>query len=62
MEDDADTIRRRMALYRRYLAEGVSEALAVIYTRYIVIAEAELADLERHKARSSGTQGTAERH
>ncbi|HVM79924.1 MAG TPA: hypothetical protein VMU06_12965 [Stellaceae bacterium] len=62
MEDDPDTIRRRMALYRYYLAEGVSEALAAIYTRYIVIAEAELADLEGHKASGNGTQGTAERH
>ncbi len=49
MEDRADAIRRRIALYRRYLAEGVDTALAEAYTTYIVAGEAELAKLDKER-------------
>jgi hypothetical protein len=45
MDDHADRLRRRVALYRRYLAEGVSAELAVVYLREIAEAEAELAGM-----------------
>lgn len=42
MDDRADTLRRRVALYRSYLAEGVSAGLAIVYL--CEIAEAEAGD------------------
>ncbi len=51
MKDRAETLRRRIALYRRYLSEGVDAELAQWYLRQIVEAEAELANLEGEKRR-----------
>jgi hypothetical protein len=45
MDDRADMLRHRVALYRRYLAEGVSAELAIVYLREIAEAEAELAGI-----------------
>ncbi len=42
MDNRADTLRRRIGLYRTYLVEGVSAELAEIFLREIVEAEAEL--------------------
>jgi hypothetical protein len=43
MENDrAGLLRRRIALYRRYLREGVNGGLALEYLRQIVEDEAEL--------------------
>jgi hypothetical protein len=36
---------RRVALYRRYLGEGVSAELAIVYLREIAEVEAELAGM-----------------
>lgn len=46
MEDRAEILRRRIALYRRYLREGVNTALAAEYLRQIADDEAELAEIE----------------
>jgi hypothetical protein len=46
MKGRAEILRRQMALYRRYLAEGVHADLARQYLAYIVTAEAELAEIE----------------
>lgn len=40
-------LRRRIALYRRYLSEGVDAELARIYLHEIAVAEAELARHEK---------------
>ena len=45
-------LRHRIALYRRYLSEGVDAALAVEYLRQIAEDEADLAAIEAGKARS----------
>ena len=45
MDARADMLRHRVALYRRYLAEGVSAELAIVYLREIAEAEAELAGM-----------------
>jgi hypothetical protein len=42
MDDPADTLRRRIALYRTYLAEGVDSELAAILLYEIVEAENKL--------------------
>jgi hypothetical protein len=47
MEIQADALRRRIALYRRYLSEGVDAALAEIYLREIKEAQQALAELSR---------------
>lgn len=47
MEGTAETLRRRIALYRRYLREGVDSALAAEYLTAIAADEAALAELER---------------
>jgi hypothetical protein len=47
VDERADLLRQRIALYRRYLAEGVDGELARRYLREIVEAEAELADIEK---------------
>ena len=47
MEKRAETLRRRLALCRRYLAEGVDTEFARKYLSEIASAEAELARLEK---------------
>jgi hypothetical protein len=47
MSEPADTLRRRIALYRNYLAEGVDADLARQYLRDITHMEAELAQMEK---------------
>jgi len=47
LEDDrAELLRRRIALYRRYLGEGIEGALALDYLRQIAKDEAELNRIE----------------
>ena len=46
MDDRAQSLRRRIAVHRRYLAEGVDEALAAEYRRQIAEDQAELERLE----------------
>ena len=46
MKERAEMLRRRTALYRRYLREGVDAALAGEYLRQIRDDEAELATIE----------------
>lgn len=43
----ADELRRKLALYRGYLAKGVEAELASIYLREIARLKAELKQLER---------------
>ena len=50
MNERAELLRRRIALYRRYLAEGVEAELAGHYLREIMDAEVELAGLETRDA------------
>jgi hypothetical protein len=45
-EDRAELLRRRVALYRRYLREGVDGGLAIEYLRQITEDEAELGRTE----------------
>jgi hypothetical protein len=52
MEERADILRRRIALYRRYLREGVDAALAGEYVCQIRDDEAELATIESGERRS----------
>jgi hypothetical protein len=46
MEDRASLLRRRIALYRRYLREGVDAMLAAEYLRQLGADEVELAVIE----------------
>ena len=46
MKERAEILRRRIALYRRYLREGVDATLAGEYLRQIRDDEAELATIE----------------
>lgn len=48
-ETAADTLRRRIALYRRYLREGVEVELAAEYLKTIAADEAALAAIEGEK-------------
>jgi hypothetical protein len=50
-QDRAELLRRRIALYRRYLREGVEGALALEYLRQIAEDEAELNRIERARRR-----------
>jgi hypothetical protein len=52
MEERADILRRRIALYRRYLREGVDAVLVGEYVRQLVEDEAELAAIESAERRS----------
>ena len=52
MEDRAETLRRRIAVYQRCLREGAVGTLATVYRSEIAKAEIELADLEKPKALS----------
>ena len=45
-EDRGELLRQRIALYRRYLREGVEGALALEYLRQITEDEAELNRIE----------------
>ena len=47
MEEPADVLRRRIAVYRRYLTEGADSELARRYPRQIAADNAELERLER---------------
>ncbi len=49
MEDRAENLRRRITIYRRYLAEGVDSDLASQYLREILAAEKELERITREK-------------
>jgi hypothetical protein len=46
VEDRAETLRQRIAHYRRLLREGVDAVLAAEYLQQIANDEAELADIE----------------
>jgi hypothetical protein len=46
MAEDAETLRRRIALYRNYLREGVDSDLARLYLDEIMRAECALAKIE----------------
>lgn len=46
MTETPDALRRRIALYRRYLREGVEGELAAEYLKTIAADEAALAALE----------------
>ncbi len=50
-EDRAELLRRRVALYRRYLREGVNGGLAIEYLRQIAEDEAELGRIEPSERR-----------
>ena len=52
MEERADILRRRIALYRRYLREGVDAAIVGEYVRQLWEDEAELAAIESAERRS----------
>jgi hypothetical protein len=52
MKDSADTLPRRVALYRRYLKEGVEINLARVYLDEIAKAEAALRELENQSPNS----------
>ena len=52
MGERADTLRRRIVLYRRYLRHGVDATLALEYVRQIGEDEAELAAIESAERRS----------
>ena len=46
MNERAEILRRQVALYRRYLSEGIDAELARYYLHELVEAEAELAGIE----------------
>ena len=46
MSETAETLRRRIALYERYLREGTSTELATTYLRSILADKAALAPIE----------------
>ena len=48
MEEHAESLRRRIALYRRYLAEGLDADLARIYLGELADADAELSEIARY--------------
>jgi hypothetical protein len=47
MKERVEGLRRRIVLYRRYLAEGVDADLAQTYLRELANAEAELSEIAR---------------
>lgn len=51
MDETAERLRRRIALYRRYLREGVEGELAAEYLKTIAADEAALVALKRGKER-----------
>jgi len=50
MDEHIETLRKRIALYRRRLAEGVEMKLARVYLTDIASMEAELAKLDKDAA------------
>ncbi len=52
----ADALRRRSALYRSYLREGVNATLAKQYLKEIAAAEAALAKLTDEKSKPPSTR------
>ena len=52
MEERADVLRRRIALYRRYLREGVDAAIVGEYVQQLGEDEVELAAIEFAERRS----------
>ncbi len=52
-DNSAEALRRRIALYRRYLREGVEGDLAAEYLKSIVADEATLAALEGRAKKQS---------
>jgi hypothetical protein len=52
METKAQALRRKIAILRDYLREGVDLDLASMYLRDIAVAEAELKRLEDDKLKS----------
>jgi len=50
MDERAETLCRRIELYRRYLGQGVDAVLAADYLRETVEAEAALAELIRERS------------
>ncbi|GEM_PF-5514856 len=52
----ADALRRRIALYRSYLREGVNATLAKQYLKEIAAAEAALAKLTDEKSKPPSTR------
>jgi hypothetical protein len=55
-EHRAEFLRRRVALYRRYLREGINGELAIEYLRQIVEDEAELGRIEPSERYSSANR------
>ena len=53
-ETTAAAIRRRIALYREYLRNGVDADLARRYLNDIAVADAPLAEIERREAGKAG--------
>ena len=51
MKERADILRRKIALYRKYLSEGIESDLARSYLREILEAETELAQIEKNTDR-----------
>jgi hypothetical protein len=47
MTNEAEMLRRRIALYRRYLQDGVDGELAAEYLKTIAADEAALAKIEK---------------
>jgi len=59
MADSVESLRHRIALYRKYLSEGVDADLARTYLAEIAKAEALLAEIEarsRSASKSGGPQ------
>jgi hypothetical protein len=52
MEDRAEQLRRKIATYRRRLAEGVDSELARRFLEEILDAEAELTQLDGERGRA----------
>jgi hypothetical protein len=54
--ETADVLRRRIALYRRYLREGVEGDLAAEYLKTIAADEAALAEIEGNRGGRRGAK------
>jgi hypothetical protein len=59
MDESRETLRRKAALYRHYLAQGVTADLAHIYLEEIASIERTLAQLDR-VATAPTSKGTIE--
>jgi len=59
METRAETLRRQIDLYRRYLREGVELRLAEEYLRRLKYDRAELAEIERTLASAGRKEGVS---